>query len=153
LTSMLALLNFATLMVCVAVDSMVYLAACRAPNNGLWAVAALAAGLLIAAVSYQGAVAQARSHGQQIRAAVDLHRFELLETMRHALPKTPQKERALWAQLSQWLYNQDRGAAQTLVYAHGSEEQSEGQAKNGAGASRTRSGGFWAFLKRLLCNK
>ena len=152
LTSMLALLNLSTLIVCVAIDGTVYLAACRAPNNGLWAAAALAVGLLIAAVSYQGAVAQARSYGQQIRAAVDLHRFDVLKTMRHPLPKTPQEERALWAQLSQWLYNQDRGVAQTLVYAHGKEEQSEGQAKNGAGASKAKRGGLAAFLKRFLCN-
>ena len=153
LASMLALLNFATLIVCVAIDGTIYLAACWAPNNGLWAVAALAVGLLIAAVSYQGAVAQARSYGQQIRAAVDLHRFDVLKTMHHPLPKTPQEERALWAQLSQWLYNQDRGAAQALVYAHGKKEQSEGQAKNAAGASKAKSGGMAAFLNRFVRNK
>ncbi len=152
LASMLALLNFATLMVYVAIDDMVYLATCRTPNNGLWAAGALAVGLLIAVVSYQGAVAQARGYGQQIRVAVDLHRFEVLETMHHALPKTPRKERALWVQLSQWLYNQNRGAAQTLVYDHGKEKQSDGQAKNAAAAPKAKNGGFVAFLKRLLRN-
>ena len=81
-------------------------------------VVVLVVGLLLARLSYLGAVTQARGYGQQMRASIDLYRFDLLKALHQSLPASPQKERALWGQLAAWLYNQDRGVARKLVYDH-----------------------------------
>lgn len=58
-------------------------------------IAVVAVGLLLARLSYLGAVAQARGYGQQIRASIDLYRFDLLKALHQSLPASPQEERAL----------------------------------------------------------
>jgi len=151
LTLMLALLNLVTLMVYVTIDSAIYLSYCQIENKEWVMLGVLVVGLLVVAVAYQGATAQARSYGQQIRSAVDLHRFELFKAMHYALPDTPQEEQALWGQLSQWLYNEDRGAARKLTYDHGKKEQLEAQAKNAGKTTKAKGDSFWEFLKRLWC--
>ncbi len=122
LTPLLALLNLATLIGLVAVGGAIYL---WRNQVGGWQVpvAVLAVGLLLARLSYLGAVAQARGYGQQIRASIDLYRFDLLKVLHQPLPASPQEERALWERLAAWLYNQDRGAAQGLTYQHGKKEK------------------------------
>jgi len=122
LTPLLALLNLATLIGLVSVGGAIYL---WRNQMGGWQgpVAVLIVGLLLARLSYLGAVAQARGYGQQIRAAVDLYRFDLLKALHQVLPASPQEERALWGRLAAWLYNQDRGAIQGLTYQHVKKEK------------------------------
>jgi len=116
LTTMVSLLNFATLMIYVMVDVVLYLSGCRIPHRAWWAAGALALGGLLCFAAYRGAVAQARGYGQQIRTAIDLYRFELLKALHLPLPAAPQEERALWSRLAAWLYNNDLGAVRELVY-------------------------------------
>jgi hypothetical protein len=122
LTPLLALLNLTTLTSLVAMGGAIYL---WRNQVGGWQglVTVLVAGLLLARLSYLGAVAQARGYGQHIRAAADLYRFDLLKALHQPLPASPQEERELWERLDDWLYNQDRGAAQELTYQHGKKEE------------------------------
>ncbi len=114
-------------MVCVAVwvavDVALYLRGGQIAQRVGWAVAALVLGGLLAVVAYRGAVAQARSYGQQIRTAIDLYRFELLKALHLRLPSTPQEERALWERLAAWLYNSDLGVVRDLSYDFGKKQQ------------------------------
>ena len=59
--------------------------------------------LVLAWLAYRAAVAAAIAYGESIRAAVDLHRFTLLESLHLPLPATPEEERALNARLSRFL--------------------------------------------------
>jgi hypothetical protein len=127
LTTMVSLLNLSALLVYVAVDVALYLNGCRIPHRVWWAAAALALGGLLFIVAYRGAVAQARGYGQQIRIAIDLHRFKLLEALHLPLPATPQEERALWARLADWLYNSDLGAVRGLAYDVEKQDQRAGE--------------------------
>jgi hypothetical protein len=122
LTPLFALLNLATLVGLMALGGPIYL---WRSGVGGWGkpAAVLAAGLLLSRLLYLGAVAQARGYGQQIRAAVDLYRFELLQALHHSLPASPREERELWGRLTAWVYNQDRGAVESLGYAHKTERK------------------------------
>ena len=146
LTTMVSLLNFVTLMVYVAVDVAFYLDGCRIPYRAWWAVGALALGGLLVIVAYRGAVAQARSYGQQIRTAIDLYRFELLKALHLPLPATPQEERALWARLATWLYNNDLGAVRDLVYDLGKQDQGAGEPGKGAREGEESIRSLWQRL-------
>lgn len=115
LTPMLALLNLSAELAVLSLAGPIYLAICQRWWLALGALLLLP---LLAALAYSGAVAQARSYGQTLRAAVDLHRFELLKALRQPLPASPREERALWPRLADWLYNRDRGAAAALSYQH-----------------------------------
>ena len=142
LTTMASLLNFATLMIYVAIDVALYLNGCLIPHRVWWAVGALALGGLLVVVAYRGAAAQARGYSQQIRIAVDLHRFKLLKALHVPLPATPQEERALWARLAAWLYNSDLGAVRDLGYDL--EKQEEGAKEKEIGEESIRS--LWQRL-------
>ena len=122
LTPLFALLNLASLIGLVAVGGSIHLWQCQAVG---WLVplAVLVIGLVLARLSYLGAVAQARGYGQQIRAAVDLYRFDLLKALHQPLPASPRDERSLWDQLARWLYNQDRGVVRELAYQHGKTDK------------------------------
>ena len=115
LTPMLMLLNLSALAGFLGTTGPLYLAIA-----GHWwaALVVLLLGALIAWLSYEAAVAQGRSYGQTLRAAVDLHRFDLLRALHVTLPADPAAERQLWAQLAAWLYNHDRGAVRALSYQH-----------------------------------
>lgn len=115
LTPMLMLLNLASLAVLLELVGTVYLAM----HQRWWAaLAVLVLCPAVAWLSYEGAVTQGRAYGQTIRAAVDLHRFDLLSALHIPLPADPGEERQIWAQLAAWLYNQDRGAVRELAYRH-----------------------------------
>lgn len=115
LTPMLMMLNLATLAVMLDLVGTVYLLV----YQRWWAaLAVLVLCPLVAWLSYEGAVTQGRAYGQTIRAAVDLHRFDLLSALHLPLPADPGEERQMWAQLAAWLYNQDRGAVRELTYRH-----------------------------------
>jgi hypothetical protein len=122
LTPLLALLNLATLAGLVAIGGAIYLWRSRV-GGWLGGLGILVIGLLFARLCYLGAVTQARTCGQQVRTAVDLHRFDLLKALHQPLPASFQEEQVLWDRLAAWLYNQDRGAAQALTYKH--EESSK----------------------------
>jgi hypothetical protein len=59
--------------------------------------------LLLAWLSYRAAIAAAVAYGEGIRAAIDLHRFDLLAALRLPLPSTLEQERAINEQLSLFL--------------------------------------------------
>ena len=147
LSQLVALLNFATLLIYVTLDSAVYLATCAIPYQSGWAALALALGAVIAWLAYGGAAAQARSYGQVIRTSIDLHRFELLKGLHCPLPDTPGEERAVWERLAAWLYNTDLGAAAAHTYDLGKppEAKPDAGAPNVASPSR----GLWALWRRF----
>jgi hypothetical protein len=72
----------------------VYLLWVEAPIE--WTFVALVGGSLVALVAYRGAHAPAEIYGDHIRAAFDLHRFELLATLRAPRPATYAEERRIW---------------------------------------------------------
>jgi hypothetical protein len=84
-------------------------------SHGWWLLVPVAcAGL--AALAYRGAVAAAVAYGDQLCAAIDLHRFELLRALHVPLPATLGEERATNEQLVALL--RDGTASGELPYAH-----------------------------------
>lgn len=67
-------------------------------------LACFVGGLFVARLSYNAALGSALLYAQQIKAAFDLHRNELLKQMRVPLPATLSAERTTWAELCQLLY-------------------------------------------------
>jgi len=124
LTALVTLLNLATLWFVAAIDGMVFLLRCGT-GAGQWWWLVLAAGWALVWVCYEAAVVQARSYGQKLRTAADLHRFELLKTLGVPLPKDLGEERALWKRLFDWMYGYDLRSGLQVAYEH-EEEQKEG---------------------------
>ncbi len=120
LTPMLMLLNLSALATSLTLAGPIYLAVA---GKWLAALVVLLLGALMTWLSYEAAVRQARGYGQTIRAAVDLHRFDLLKALHVALPADPAAERQVWGQLAAWLYNHDRGAVRSLAYQHPSQKK------------------------------
>ncbi|MEV0897241.1 hypothetical protein [Actinoplanes sp. NPDC049802] len=88
-------------------------------DAGWWQLLTFAPAVL-AAVSYTGAVAAAVAYGEAVGSAFDLHRFDLLKTLKLRLPKSPEAERllnealcAMWRQgvPMKQNYEQDKAAA------------------------------------------
>ena len=71
-------------------------------THGWWLLVP-AACLLLAWLSYRGAVAAAVAYGEGIHAGIDLHRFDLLAALHLPLPSTLEQERAINEQLSLFL--------------------------------------------------
>jgi hypothetical protein len=84
-----------------------------------WWLLVPAACLALAWLSYRGAVAAAIAYGEGIRAAIDLHRFDLLTAMHLPLPATLEQERAVNEQLSLFLR---QSWPVDFVYEHGARE-------------------------------
>jgi hypothetical protein len=84
-------------------------------THGAWLLVPAGCALL-AWLSYRGAVAAAFAYGEGIRAAIDLHRFDLLGALHLPLPRTLEEERALNRDLSSFLR---QGWPVDLAYAHG----------------------------------
>jgi hypothetical protein len=61
-------------------------------------------GLAVAWLAYQSALGSAVLYAQQIKAAFDLYRNELLKQMHLPLPATPDKEEIRWHEIGQFLY-------------------------------------------------
>ncbi|ABW14392.1 conserved hypothetical membrane protein [Parafrankia sp. EAN1pec] len=74
-------------------------AALLLPAAGWWACLALIP-LAIARLAYVGAVRAALAYSESVRAAFDLHRFDLLTALHLPLPDDPDRERALNQELS-----------------------------------------------------
>lgn len=83
-------------------------------DHGWW-LAVPATCLLLAYLAYRGAVAAAVGYGEQMRAAIDLHRFDLLRALHAPLPADRDQERLANAQLMA-LLRQDAEVA--LTYEH-----------------------------------
>lgn len=122
LTPFLALLNLATLLVVVSAAGAAYLWWSQA-YHWLLPLGVLIGGVLLACLSYEGAVAQTSGYSQLLRAAFDLHRFDLLKALHIPLPGTPEEEKVLWGQLTGWLYMWNDGAAQAVRYEHKKDDQ------------------------------
>ena len=58
------------------------------------------------------------------------------------LPATPQEERALWARLAAWLYNNDLGAVRDLAYDSG-PEHGGGNTEQNAGENEESTRSLW----------
>lgn len=78
------------------------IAAALLATHGWWLLVVPAC-LLLAWLAYRSAVAAAIGYGESVRAAVDLHRFALLEALHLPLPATLEEERALNAKVSRFL--------------------------------------------------
>src|SRR6185503_17562420 len=61
-----------------------------------WVLAALLGGGALAWLAYGGALAPAAIFGDHIRAAFDLHRHQLLSSLRLPVPATDAEERRIW---------------------------------------------------------
>jgi len=84
-----------------------------------WALVALPIAWLV----YQGMIQSAGVYGDLIRAAFDLHRFDLYKTMDWPLPETPEGEDTLGKQLTEYLF---RGIApQGLSFRRKTAESGE----------------------------
>jgi hypothetical protein len=86
--------------------------------HGWWLLVPVACAAL-AWLSYRGAIAAAIAYGEGIRAAIDLHRFDLLTAMHLPLPATLEQERAVNEQLSLFLR---QAWPVDFVYDHGARE-------------------------------
>jgi hypothetical protein len=59
---------------------------------------------LLAVFGYSGALQAARSYAELIKAAFDLHRWELLKALHLKMPASYEDERKLWEEVSELLY-------------------------------------------------
>ncbi|MEU8278096.1 hypothetical protein ACFYOK_08695 [Microbispora bryophytorum] len=67
------------------------------------AIAVFALGLLCAYWAYLSAIPAAQEYGEQLRAAFETHRFELLRRMRLPLPENLRREQAQWRLLDRFV--------------------------------------------------
>lgn len=116
LIPVVALLNFASLIVAVAIFGSAYLWQVGY-NWQAWLV--MMVSIILAFISYRAAVAQAENYGETVRAAIDLYRFDLLKALHQSLPKTRDEEIACWKTLLFWLYISNPSAAAKITYVHG----------------------------------
>jgi hypothetical protein len=93
--------------------------------GGTWGLFLLCfwGGLLVAWFAYEAALGSARLYAQQVKAAFDLYRNELLIQMRLPLPTNPKEEREQWQAIGQFLY---RNLPGSLKYTN-DEADSSGQ--------------------------
>jgi hypothetical protein len=105
--------RFCAIFAAAAVISLVLLV-----SHGWWLLVP-AACLLLAWISYRGAVAAAIAYGEGIRSAIDLHRFDLLAALHLPLPATLEQERAVNEQVSLFLR---QNWPVELVYEHGARD-------------------------------
>jgi hypothetical protein len=73
-------------------------------------------GWLLALAGYFAALQAARSYGELIKAAFDLHRWELLKALHLKLPESYQEERKLWEDVSELLYRNYPPAPEVFRY-------------------------------------
>lgn len=85
-------------------------------HSGWWRVLALAS-LLVSWLAYAAAVQAAIAYGECVRAAFDLHRFDLLTALHLPLPADREAERIQNRKLSR-LWRQGAGLAREMRYEH-----------------------------------
>ena len=93
----------------------------------LFLIASLA--WLLALVGYSGVLQAARSYGELIKSAFDLHRWELLKTLHLKLPVSYEEERKLWGEVSELLYRNYPPKADVFRYDIKTEPQAKPQVK------------------------
>jgi hypothetical protein len=94
-------------------------------SHGWWLAVPVAC-MALAYFSYRAAIAAATSYGEAVRAAIDLHRFDLLRALHLPLPADLAAERQLNGQLCALLL---KGTSANLKFAHeAAGNQSEGEA-------------------------
>jgi len=64
-----------------------------------WVFASLLGGTALALATYHAALQPAAIYGEMIRAAVDLHRLDLVKEMAMPMPANPAEERRVWNQI------------------------------------------------------
>lgn len=100
-TSMEFLLVIAFLAALYVPLASIYLLVVAGPEP--WFFADLLGGTAVAFVAYWGALTPTAVYGNHVRAAVDLHRLDLLEGVRAPVPATADEERRTWNEVSRWL--------------------------------------------------
>jgi hypothetical protein len=86
--------------------------------HGPW-LAVPATTALLSWIAYRAAVRTARTYGQALCLAFDLHRFDMLQALHYPLPTNPTQERAFNERLSEFFISGcDPDDAPTNVYAH-----------------------------------
>jgi len=121
--------------------------ACLA-THGWWLAVAVGT-LLLAVLSYRGALAAAAAYGQAVEAAVDLHRFDLIRALHLPLPANLTTEVRANEQLSQFLRHPyeylyvltTTGRGTDFAYDHGDQSAAV------AAASRTSRSNLWTRLR------
>jgi hypothetical protein len=101
-------------------------------QHGAW-LAVPGAALIMSWLSYRSAIGAAVAYGESIEAAFDLHRFDLLRTLRLPLPCDRETERAANKQLSDFLR---QGIPMNFAYVHtpdGADKTREEETKAHAG--------------------
>lgn len=73
-------------------------------------------GWVLALLSYSGALQAARSYGELIKAAFDLHRWELIKALHLKMPTSYKNERRLWEEVSYLLYRNYPPAPEVFRY-------------------------------------
>lgn len=76
----------------------------------------LLGGLFVSWIAYKGALGSAVIYAQQIKAAFDLYRNELLKQMHLSPPDTPKDEKILWYEICQFLYRNLREKPELWIY-------------------------------------
>jgi hypothetical protein len=102
------------------------------------------AAALLTAVAYRGAIHAAHQHGVLVATAFDLHRFDMLDSMRIDPPKDPTKEFELNQKLSALLTSAGSQAPQVLhnvVYAHPLPQPNPATVGQGPGSSSDKQDG------------
>jgi hypothetical protein len=112
-----------------------------------WWLAVPAGTLILAWLSYRGALAAATAYGQAVAAAFDLHRFDLLTALHLPLPADLTSELAANQQLSrflqqptEYLFALDHGLEEDFTYDHGkdlADAQTDGPVRSTAPNSQT----------------
>lgn len=83
-------------------------------------------GMLVATSAYQGSLGSASLYAEQIRAAFDLYRSELLKQMRLKLPESLKEEKTVWDAVNQLLYrNNSLEYPDVWIYAGGMPKTDE----------------------------
>lgn len=84
-------------------------------------------GLLVAWFAYEAALGSARLYAQQVKAAFDLYRNELLNQMRLPLPTNLKEETEQWEKIGQFLYRNVYGNSATSWKYTNDKADSSGQ--------------------------
>lgn len=92
-------------------------------------VLACAAGLPLAWLCYRAALSPAQAYAELLKTAFDLHRHELLQALGWRAPETLAKERALWSDISNFIYRGIPPSEGWRFEPQGAEKDEPAQAK------------------------
>jgi len=112
---MIFLLNLTTQLGIISLIGSIYLFMQHWGPWEFWAIPVsfitLIVGIILATITYRGALYQAKAYGILIRSVVDNYRFDLLKSLNQKIPKNLSEEKKLWENLVRWVYlNEQRNA-------------------------------------------